>query len=240
MRRTSVAVGCAVILSLSCVSRALAEPVRVACIGDSITFAAIEPFDRAKAYPVQLQELLGDDYDVRNFGVSGATMSRQGDRPYWETDAFAETQKFAPDIALVMLGTNDSKPQNWDAAAYEAAYREMLAVLAGLPSKPTVILCRPTPAFSDAFGIRNSVIVEEIIPIVDHLATEFGLHVIDFYGQMREYGGVFPDGIHPNATGSRMMAEQAAQKVREVAGQKTDRVASESKPFQETRFCYEV
>src|SRR5690606_15131906 len=121
------------------------------------------------------------------------------------------------DIVTIKLGSNDSKPPNWDAAKYEADYREMSETLQALPSEPTVILIRSGPAFSDNFSIRNEVIANEIIPIVDRLGVEFGLRVIDLYNGMREHGATFPDGIHPSAEGSRIAAEQIAPFIREAA-----------------------
>ena len=86
---------------------------RIACVGDSITYgAAIR--DRAKnCYPKVLGDLLGGKYSVRNYGVNGATLLRKGDKPYGKLKAFEEATKFAPNIVIIKLGTNDTKPQNW-------------------------------------------------------------------------------------------------------------------------------
>ena len=61
------------------------ETIRVACVGNSITYGAgIE--NRVKdSYPAQLGRMLGDRWETRNFGVSGATMLKKGDNPYWNT-----------------------------------------------------------------------------------------------------------------------------------------------------------
>ena len=59
-----------------------AQPIRVACVGNSITYGTgIE--DRARdSYPSQLQRMLGDKYVVGNFGKPGATLLYHGHRPY--------------------------------------------------------------------------------------------------------------------------------------------------------------
>ncbi len=186
--------------------------IKVACIGDSITNAAAGG-GRAKAYPAQLQEILGDAYQVENFGVSGATMVKKGDLPYWRLTAFKNVKEFGADIVTIKLGTNDSKPQNWNKENYEADYREMIQTLKALPSKPTIILCRPVPAFTDAFGISDSMIKDEAIPIVDKLGKEFGLTVVDLYAALHDHADTFPDGIHPDEKGSRLIAETLAKAV---------------------------
>ena len=108
----------------------LAESItRIACVGDSITYgAAIR--DRAKTcYPKVLGDLLGGKYSVCNYGVNGATLLRKGDKPYWKLKAFEEATKFAPNIVIIKLGTNDPKPQNWGKAGdeYEADLRARIA-----------------------------------------------------------------------------------------------------------------
>ena len=52
----------------------LARPVRVACVGNSITYGAGIANRQQNSYPAQLQYYLGADYEVRNFGVSGTTL----------------------------------------------------------------------------------------------------------------------------------------------------------------------
>lgn len=88
------------------------DVIRIACVGDSITYGAgIE--ERAKnSYPAQLQNLLGDRYQVENFGVSGRTLLKQGDKPYWDEPAYQNALKLKPDMVIIKLGTNDVKPLN--------------------------------------------------------------------------------------------------------------------------------
>ena len=86
-------------------------PVRIACVGDSITFGSGLANRPLESYPSVLGRLLGDTYFVSNFGVSGATMLRRGDKPYWQEERFRAVRDFNPSIVLLKLGTNDSKPQ---------------------------------------------------------------------------------------------------------------------------------
>src|SRR5690606_24400854 len=86
--------------------------VRVACIGASITggHGITNPAERA--YPGQLQTLLGRRYQVSNFGIGGTTLLRKGDSPYWKTQAYQDALKFNPDIVFIDLGGNDAKAIN--------------------------------------------------------------------------------------------------------------------------------
>ena len=86
---------------------------RVVFLGNSITDGHGIPQPDANGYPAILGRRLGDGYLVRNFGVSGRTMLCKGDQPYMATDVYQRCKEFNPDIVVVKLGTNDSKPQNW-------------------------------------------------------------------------------------------------------------------------------
>jgi lysophospholipase L1-like esterase len=90
-----------------------ADAIKVACVGDSITRGAFVWRRKTRSYPAQLQAMLGEQYCVRNFGVNGHAVQQSADRPYWSSEAFALSGAFDPDIVLVMLGTNDSRGDNW-------------------------------------------------------------------------------------------------------------------------------
>ena len=71
----AVAVGCATVCTKR--SQAIApaeydETIRVACVGDSITFGASIKDRENNNYPVVFGRSLGEKFDVRHFGVSGA------------------------------------------------------------------------------------------------------------------------------------------------------------------------
>ena len=100
-------------LSVCLAINLVAAPIRVACVGDSITYGAAIQDRENNSYPVVLGQLLGDGYNVKNFGVNGATLLKKGDKPYWKESAFAAAQKFQPQLVIIKLGSNDSKPQNW-------------------------------------------------------------------------------------------------------------------------------
>lgn len=187
------------------------DAVRVACVGDSITYGSGLPDREHNAYPAQLQKLLGDGYQVRNFGVSGATLLKNGDKPYWREKDFDQAKGFKPNIVIIKLGTNDSKPQNWrHKDEFLADAKDLIAAFQALDSKPKIYLCRPVPAFPGNFGIRDQVIHEEIIPLLDEAAKAKDAKVIDLYKALSDHAKLFPDKVHPNAEGAKLMAETIA------------------------------
>jgi len=143
------------------------QPVRVACIGDSITFGAGVANREKNCYPAVLGRLLGGKYEVRNFGVNGATLLKKGDKPYWKLPAFTQATQWQPNIVTIKLGTNDSKPQNWKhKAEFADDLRAMVDHFAALPSKPAIWLCLPAPVYATKWGINEAAVKGEIIPII--------------------------------------------------------------------------
>ena len=90
-----------------------ARTIKVACVGNSITYGSGIK-DRANhSYPSVLGRLLGSKYEVQNFGFSARTLLNKGDHPYMKETLFQKALNYQPDIVVIKLGTNDSKPINW-------------------------------------------------------------------------------------------------------------------------------
>jgi lysophospholipase L1-like esterase len=187
-----------------------AAPIRVACVGDSIT--AGSHAGPEGAYPTQLQKLLGDHWLVGNFGVSGRTALRQGDFPYWNDQALTNAESFRPDVVIILLGTNDTKPQNWlHGDEFGKDYTDLVNIFLGLPSKPVVFVCRPTPVAEPGnYGINEAVVQEEI-PIIDRIAADLNLGVIDMHAALEGKPQLLADRVHPNADGAKVLAETACR-----------------------------
>lgn len=183
-------------------------PVRVACVGDSITQGSGAA--KGKSYPAQLQELLGPQWKVGNFGVSGRTLLRKGDYPYWNEKAYQNALAFKPDVVIIMLGTNDTKPQNWKhEAEFVTDYRDLVNSFLSLESKPRVFVCRPCPVPEPGnFRITEKNVLLEI-PRIDALAAELKLGVIDMHAALKDKPELLPDRVHPNTEGAAEMAKAA-------------------------------
>jgi acetyl esterase/lipase/lysophospholipase L1-like esterase len=187
-----------------------AESVRVACIGNSITDGYGIDMCEVQGYPAQLQNMLGDDYCVKNFGVGGRTMLNKGDYPYMNELAWRDALDFCPDVAIVKLGTNDSKPENWQyGKEFATDMQQMIDSLKALPTKPRILLATPIPAFAPTWNISDSVIVNEIIPVIRKLAKKNKLEIIELHDRFNNNDGqqVLPDAIHPSAQGAKQMAD---------------------------------
>ncbi len=184
--------------------------VKVACIGNSITDGHGIDMQEQFAYPAILRKKLGKGYEVRNFGVSSRTLCNGGDIPYMKELAWQDAKAYQPNIAIIKLGTNDTKPGNRDVAErdYLKDYQSMIDTLKALPSKPKIYLCTPIPAFKQTWGISDSVTVSLLIPAIKKLAKKNKLQVIDLHTECADMTGMMlSDGIHPNEKGAARMAE---------------------------------
>ena len=183
-------------------------PIKVACIGNSITFGAGIENREKDSYPSVLGRLLGEKYEVKNFGFSGRTMLRKGDNPYWNEQMFQDAIAYNPNIVIIKLGTNDSKPYNWKYKdEFEKDYRDFVDVFKNLTSKPKIFVCKPVPAFRINFDIRDSIIVNDIIPIIERISKNKNVEIIDLYKPFEGKEILLPDGIHPNEAGAALIAK---------------------------------
>lgn len=189
----------------------VSTPFKIACVGDSITFGAEIENRRVNCYPTQLSKRLSENVEVGNFGQSGATLLRKGVRPYWKNQKYQAAFDFKPNLVIIVLGTNDSKPQNWvHKDEFVNDYVDMIHSFQNLPSRPTVWICYPVPAFPGDWGIRDEVIKNEVIPRIDTVAEKAEVRIIDLYTALSNRGELFPDTVHPNAAGAKVMAETIA------------------------------
>ena len=183
-------------------------PVRVACIGDSITYGAGIKGRDSLAYPQQLQQKLGKKYEVVNFGVSGATMLKKGNKPYWETKEYKNAIDFNPNIIILMLGTNDSKPINWKSNNnnFEKDYNDMILIFQELKAKPKIYLGIPLPVVKNRWGIQKNVVEDKVTNLIKEIAKTHNLKTIDYYKIFNDKLELLPDNIHPNAKGAKLIA----------------------------------
>lgn len=191
-----------------------AEKIKVACVGDSITYGAGVISTRSRnSYPAKLAKLLGDDYTVFNFGVSGTTLINETNKPYRNESAFKESLEADPDIVLIMLGTNDSKASNWNAGAYERQLQDVVNIYKELPGSPQVYLMTCCAAYGEdgqdvvAFHVNKTVISVEIAAIIQRTARSCEVPVIDIYNATKDSPAYFVDGVHPNADGNEEIAQ---------------------------------
>lgn len=189
--------------------RHLSHAIRVACVGDSITYGLGVENREENSYPTLLSKFLGKNYETKNFGVSGATLLKKGGNPYWKLPQFRAATQCAPRIVVLALGTNDSKPVNWGfKSEFAADLRSMIEHFRKLPTNPQVWVCLPPPVIStDSGGINEAVVSGEIMPLIRQVTKELNVPVIDLHASLSNHPEFFPDGIHPNAAGARVIAQ---------------------------------
>ena len=191
--------------------KALSGKKTIACVGDSITFGTGVIFNRKRdAWPYWLGRMLGEEYHVVNYGISGASVQKESDKPY-RPDFMKDVENMKTEAVLLMLGSNDSKSCNWNLERFERAYAatmerfmantEHLYVM--IPPRAFVVGLRKKVKF----GIRNEVVRDEIYPIVLRQAKAHNVSVINLYRLTENHPEYFEDGVHPNRLGNKVIAE---------------------------------
>ncbi len=199
-----------ILVASFCVSSAAtaADPLRIACVGDSITEGTVLADPASESWPAVMQRALGKTAVVGNFGRGGATCVLTGDTPYTGSAQAAAALAFDPDLVVIMLGTNDARSAN---AGVRQAFAADLTSLgnrfAALPSMPLVVLCTPLPAFRANHTVDPDVIATLLAPAVRHVAAEQEWGLIDVHRTMAKLGPGCADGIHPDAAGTQVMGD---------------------------------
>lgn len=194
------------------------EKLKVACIGNSVTYGYGLKSPEKESYPAVLQNLLGASYKVGNFGFSGSTLLKKGHKPYFKTDAFAKAMAFKADIAIVHLGLNDTDPRNWPEyrSDFEADYSWLLDTLKKQNPKVKLYVCRLTPIFSEhprfKSGTRNWYWqIQELIPVI---AKANQAQLIDLNTPLHNRPDLFADNLHPDQEGAAIIAQTVYQNLR--------------------------
>ena len=204
------------VLLFALVSFVSAQAVtKVTCIGASITYGAFIKDREYNSFPGQLQQLLGNEYQVGNYGVSGCTMLKNGNLPYWKTKEFEKALKSNPDLVFIDLGGNDSKLINRSHLnEIKSDCQDMIDIFRKLPSHPRVIIMLPVVSFvTDTTSIWDPVIVQRVIPGLQKGAYEKQAEVLDMHQLLINHSELMPDKIHPDKAGSAIMARRLYESV---------------------------
>lgn len=183
---------------------------RIACVGDSITWGFTIVNRRKYSYPALLQQRLGADYEVRNFGQNDAAARFDADTPYVKKRVFQESLDWNPDIVLLMLGSNDTKKRNWDPEIFRRDYKRIVESYLKLPSQPRVILIAPIQIFQPMhiplLGLYTETMENGVRPAIREIAAEMGLELVDLVNLFTD-SKYMMDGVHPQREGARMLEE---------------------------------
>jgi lysophospholipase L1-like esterase len=185
------------------------RPVKVACIGDSITYG-LGIINRAEnSYPSKLAKMLGDRWTVRNYGLSSRTLLSKGDFPYIKECYYKKALKWRPDVVIIKLGTNDSKSWNWKHVdEFETDYSAFLAPFKGQIPSPRIFICLTIPVIKDLWGISGDKLKDVINPLIRKISEVENVSCIDLYTPLSGKTELFSDGLHPNAGGAIIIAAE--------------------------------
>ncbi|MBV4355934.1 GDSL-type esterase/lipase family protein [Pinibacter aurantiacus] len=205
------------LLSLICIVVFSQRPIKIACMGNSVTYGYLHKAPLQTSYPAQLQQLLGADYLVENFGHSGATLLRHGHNPFSKTKEFAEAINSHPDIAIIDLGLNDTDPRDWPNYRDEFVpdYSWLIDTLRKSNPAVKIFICKMTPIFSDHPRFKSGTRewfwqVQNVIP---QIASVNKTGLIDFHSPLYSRPDLFPDALHPNEEGASILAATVFQKL---------------------------
>lgn len=187
------------------------KPLKVACVGNSITYGYGLPDREREAYPVRLQQMLGEEYSVRNFGKSGATLLYRGHRPYVRQEEFRQAMEFAADIVVIHLGINDTDPRDWPHFRddFVKDYMALIDSFRTVNPRCRVLVARmtPIPDRHRRFETSTRDWHDDIQQAIAQVARNTGARLIDFYEPLHDKHNLFPDALHPNAEGTEIMAK---------------------------------
>lgn len=220
------------------------EKIKVACVGNSVTYGYGHKNPAETSYPTQLQQLLGEEYEVRNFGHSGATLLNKGHRPYTSLPEYKAALEFAPDIIVIHLGLNDTDPRNWpnyrdeffgDYTGIIDSFRK-----AHPDGNPKIIVCRMTPIFHWHRRFKSGTrdwywqIQEKIEEITQHE----NLELVDLSRYLYSRPDLMPDALHPDVEGAAIIAKQVYSAITDDFGglslpaiYSDNMVVQQNKPF---------
>lgn len=198
-------------LTLSVVLYAQQHRIKVACIGNSITYGYGLPDRATQSYPVQLQKMLGESYQVENFGKSGATLLNKGHRPYMQQDEYHRAIDFAGDIVVIHLGINDTDPRDWPDYRdfFVKDYIALIDSFRVANPEARIMIARLTP-IADRHprflsGTRDW--HGEIQLAIENVALYAGVQLIDFHKPLYPYPFMLTDAVHPDPEGAFVLAQ---------------------------------
>lgn len=210
------------------------DSLKIACIGDSITFGARVEDPSEDSYPAELEKIFGNEpVNVRNFGIGGATMLKSGTPNVWQV--LEDVQSYQPEIVIIKVGTNDTvgpPRHNWENIDdFESDYRSYITELKALPTSPEIFLVSPSDMNLETPGLsedrKNNLESRrprlwELKDRTEQIAEDEGVHFLDMTTAFENKPALFTveDGVHPNAEGYEALAREIYNGIKEAAEQR--------------------
>ncbi|CDN31991.1 Sialic acid-specific 9-O-acetylesterase [Mucinivorans hirudinis] len=186
--------------------------IKVACVGNSVTYGMTIENREQNSYPAQLQQMLGEDYQVGNFGRNGATLLNKGHNPYTKTEEYGKALEMGADIVIIHLGLNDTDPRNYPHYQEEFApdYIALIDSFRRANPKVRVIVARLSPIFHThwRFNAGTQMWYNKIQQEISRIAARENVELIDFQEVLYNHPDLLPDAIHPNKEGATLLAQR--------------------------------
>lgn len=187
--------------SQSAAASAAATKTKVACIGDSLTRGYL--LEDAQSYPAQLQQLLGAQYEVRNFGHTSSYVIDDGPVEYRNTEDYSAAIRYDADILIFMFGSNDVGAYNFTPLYFQNQYRELIDSFRQTKKNPKIYLIIAPDSHDLHFGL-----IQQTMQPVMTLGQQLPATVINpyylFLGHPEDY---LSDGLHLTATAYGKLAQ---------------------------------
>lgn len=200
---------------LLCTSAFAKDKTKVACVDNSVTYGYTIENREVNSYPAQLQRMLGEDYEVMNFGKSGATLLNKGHRPYCEQEECKAALDFAGDRVIIHLGLNDTDPRDWPFYCddFVADYLSLIESFRRANPSCKIWICRMTPISHRhprfKSGTRDWYWMEQ--EAIDRIASLANTGQIDLQTCLYNRPDLLPDALHPTAEGAGILAKTVYQ-----------------------------
>lgn len=177
------------------------QKTKVACIGDSLTRGYL--LADAQSYPAQLQQLLGAQYEVRNFGHTSSYVIDDGPVEYRNTEDYSAAIQYDADILIFMFGANDVGAYNFTPLYFQNQYRELIDSFRQTKKHPKIYLIIAPDSRDLHFGL-----IQQTIQPVMTLGQQLPATVINpyylFLGHPEDY---LSDGLHLTGTAYGKLAQ---------------------------------
>ena len=201
------------------------EGIKVACVGDSLTYGTTLLNRKIESYPARLAKLLGKNYDVLNLGFAGYALNRHSAKCYLNLPALSLLDQYSPDNVIMLLGTNDARQKNFTTEVdFTNAYRALLNSINNLKSKPQLIAMTSPMAFTDTnlsnfdFSHEN---LSKIVKIQRAILSEYQIPYIDLYNITQEKTSLYSeDMLHFNSKGAKYLAFKTYTAIMEFENRK--------------------
>jgi lysophospholipase L1-like esterase len=220
------------------------DKIKVVCIGDSITEGYGIDGKPSAPYPAQLQEMLGDTYQVYNQGVScTCTINRRLNdrivgRPYRLEEKCQEAIELKGDIYIVMHGTNDAQDgfddesgvidDYFNVYAFRDNFKEDYLSLVNEMKKANqmaeIFIIKPVPVMDCIWKKHQQSYLESILPNYEIIKAENPSYLlVDLQNVFMEYALedrkklYQADGLHPSEEGAKVIAQNISRAIKQYS-----------------------